>query len=286
MVGTDSPKKGFMARKQQFNTELQNAKWIKQGRGAGHGADYLPWITVRDLASRGRSHRVFGHTCQRTHHLLSDLELAVFLLLEWREATIDIREQFPLRFEETQALACEAGIKHPEVQGIDQIMSSDFLVNTNDSNYLKFALQAKYAKDLDDPRTIEKLELERRYWQSKDVPWQIVTEKDIPQVVFQNINWLYPAQRDEIEEEPLLDRVDFYQHALATNADLTIIELTRKLDKAYGMDLGESLLELRQLMAKRYFKFDIFTPFKKLQASALSLGDVPLISEVRRVSNQ
>lgn len=169
-----------MSARQRFNSELQNTKWVKQGRGAGHGADYLPWLTVRDLASRGRSHRVFGHTCQRTHHLLSDLELAVFLILEWRESTIDIREQFLLRLEETQALAVDAGIKHPQVQGIDQIMSSDFLVNTTDRKYSKFALQAKYAKDLNDPRTVEKLELERRYWQSKDVPWQIVTEKEIP----------------------------------------------------------------------------------------------------------
>lgn len=275
-----------MAGKQFFNTEVKNAKWIKEGRGAGHGADYLPWITVRDLASRGRAHRVFGHTCQRTHHLLSDLELAVFLILEWRESTTDIREQFPLRFEETQALAVDAGIKHPQVQGIDQIMSSDFLVNTADPKCSKFALQAKYAKDLNDPRTVEKLELERRCWQSKDVPWQIVTEQEIPPVVFQNINWLYPAQRDEIEDDTLLERLEFYHHAILNNGELSIIELTRKLDKAYDMELGESLLELRQLMAKRYFKFDIFTPFKKLKVSALTLGDVPLITEVRRVSNQ
>lgn len=191
------------------------------------------------MASRGRAHRVFGHTCQRTHHLLSDLELAVFLILEWRESTIDIREQFPLRFEETQALAVDAGIKHPQVQGIDQIMSSDFLVNTADPKCSKFALQAKYAKDLNDPRTVEKLELERRYWQSKDVPWQIVTEQEIPPVVFQNINWLYPAQRDEIEDDTLLERLEFYHHAILNNGELTIIELTRKLDKAYAMELGE-----------------------------------------------
>lgn len=275
-----------MSARQRFNSELQNTKWVKQGRGAGHGADYLPWLTVRDLASRGRSHRVFGHTCQRTHHLLSDLELAVFLILEWKGETTDIREQFPLRLEETQALAVDAGIKHPQVQGIDQLMSSDFLVNTTDRKYSKFALQAKYAKDLNDPRTVEKLELERRYWQSKDVPWQIVTEKEIPPVVFQNINWLYPAQRDELEDDTLLDRLEFYRHAISNNGNLTIIELTRKLDKAYDMELGESLLELRQLMAKRYFKFDIFTPFKKLKASELVSGDAVLIKEVLRVSNQ
>lgn len=275
-----------MATKQYFNTEVKNAKWIKEGRGAGHGEDYLPWLTVRDLASRGRSQRIFGHNSLRTHHLLSDLELAVFLILEWRTETSDIREQFPLRLEDTQTLAKEAGIKHPQVQGIDQIMSSDFLVNTNHPSHSKFSLQAKYAKDLQDARTVEKLELERRYWQSKSVPWQIVTEKEISPVVFHNINWLYPAQRDEVDDNVLVDRIDFYQHMMKENSGQKIIDVTRKLDMAYNMEMGESLLELRQLMAKRYFKFNIFIPFKKLKASDLMIGNVKLIQEVRNVSNQ
>lgn len=58
-------------------------KWVKEGRGSGHGSEYRPWLTVRDLPSLGRVHRIFGHKSHRTHHLLSDLELAVFLLLEW-----------------------------------------------------------------------------------------------------------------------------------------------------------------------------------------------------------
>ncbi|SFC47792.1 TnsA endonuclease C-terminal domain-containing protein [Pseudoalteromonas denitrificans] len=274
-----------MAGKKNFNSPAKNDKWIKEGRGSGHGENYLPWLTVRDLASKGRSNRVFGHTSRRTHHLLSDLELAVFLILEWRTATTDIREQFPLLLEETQALAIEAGIKHPQVQGIDQIMSSDFLVNTNEPICPKFSLQAKYAKDLQDSRTVEKLELERRYWKSKSVPWQIVTEKEIPQVVFQNIKWLYPAELDEIDDDVMTDRIDFYSYAFKADGDQSLINVTRKLDTAYNMELGESLLEVRQLMAKRYFKFDIFIPFKKLKASDLNIGDILAIREARRVSN-
>jgi hypothetical protein len=274
-----------MATKQYFNSEVKNTKWIKQGRGAGHGDSYLPWLTVRDLASKGRSHRIFGYTSFRTHHLFSDLELAVFLMLEWRSVTTDIREQFPLRLEDTQAIALEAGIKHPQMQGIDQIMSSDFLVNTNLSDHPKFSLQALYAQDLQDPRTVEKLELERRYWKSKSVPWKIVTEKDIPQIVFQNIKWLYPAQSMPLDETVLADRIDFYRHALQTKDGLSIIEMTRKLDMVYNMEMGKSLLELRQLMAQRYFKFDIFIPFRKLKSSELIMGDTALITEARGVSH-
>ena len=77
-----------MARKKYSNSAAKNERWIKEGRGAGRNQEYKPWVTVRDLPSEGRSHRVFGHKSQRTHHLFSDLELAVFLLLEWHSSVI------------------------------------------------------------------------------------------------------------------------------------------------------------------------------------------------------
>lgn len=275
-----------MAGKKYVNTELQNQKWLREGRGSGHGSDYKPWLTVRDLSSQGRSHRVFGHKSQRTHHLLSDLELAVFLLLEWSRSTVDIREQFPLRFEDTKALALESGIDHPSVRGVLQVMSSDFLVNTTDASQPKFALQAKYAEALSDTRTIEKLELERRYWLQKGVPWWLITEKDIPSVVTQNISWIYPAQRDEIEIDVLMGRAAFYQHHFQNDPDRNVIEVAKQLDTAYQQPMGQSLLEIRQLLAQRWFLFDILTPVTKLKAGDLQLENIEAMSGALRVSNQ
>lgn len=275
-----------MAKKKNLNTALQNQKLLRDGRGSGRGADYKPWLTVRDLSSQGRSHRVFGHKSQRTHHLLSDLELAVFLLLEWGRSTVDIREQFPLRLENTQALALDAGIDHPSIRGVLQVMSTDFLVNTTDISLPKFALQAKYTEALSNARTIEKLELERRYWLQKGVPWWLITEKDIPNVVTQNISWLYPAQRDEIELDVLIERAKFYQHHFQNAPRTSVIDVAKQLDAAYQQPIGQSLLEIRQLLAQRYFLFDILTPVTKLKAGDLRLGNVELISGGLRVSNQ
>ena len=67
--------------------------------------DYQPFVKVADISSLGRSHRVFGHKTKRTHHLLSDLELAVFLLFEWHSNTEDIQEQFPLDIDVTKQIA-------------------------------------------------------------------------------------------------------------------------------------------------------------------------------------
>lgn len=49
----------------------------KEKCGQGFGKDYKPFLTVRDVPSRGRVHRRPALTHNRIVHLLSDLELAV-----------------------------------------------------------------------------------------------------------------------------------------------------------------------------------------------------------------
>ncbi|MCC1496909.1 TnsA endonuclease N-terminal domain-containing protein [Alcanivorax sp. 1008] len=130
----------------ELKLDDRTLKWIRDGRGFGSGKDYVPWLTVRDVSSKGRVHRVQGHLSQRTHHLLSDLELSTFLLLEWNPRVSDIREQFPLNVDETRQIAEELGIRHPAVSGNTQVMSSDFLVDMQHSitgTVKKLAIQVK-----------------------------------------------------------------------------------------------------------------------------------------------
>lgn len=276
-----------MASKKAGFTETQFAKWIKERRGSGEHADYMPWLTVRDLPSLGRVHRVFGHKSKRTHHLLSDLELAAFLLLEWHPEVTQIREQFPLERDTTRRLAVDVGIEHPNMGGVDQYMSSDFLVDSADETEPRFVWQAKYAAALGNARTVEKLEVERRYWEEKEHPWYLVTEREIPPVVFKNIQWLYPAQRDDEEDMELaLQQIEFYAYHFEKNPNKTLIVICKELDAAYDLPLGESLYEVRRLLTKRYFTFDIFIPSTKLTAKDLQAGDLGFIREVYLVSNQ
>lgn len=276
-----------MAKKNMGFTEAQFAKWIKAGRGAGEHASYRPWLKVSDFPSLGRVHRVFGHKSQRTHHLLSDLELSVFLLLEWHREVTQIREQFPLERELTRRLASEAMMAHPGFAGIDQYLSSDFLVDSSNEQEPRFVLQAKYKDALNDARTVEKLELERRYWQEKGLPWYLVTEADIPATLSKNISWLYPSQRNEQEDSELtMQQIELYAHHFAKKPNQTVHAICKELDAAYDLPLGESLYEVRTLLAKRYFIFDLFVPVSKLKAKDVQIGDIPFIREAYLVSNQ
>ena len=265
-------------------TEKQQDNWIKEGRGQGYLKNYKPWVTVRDFGSKGRSHRVYGHTTKRTHHLLSDLELATFLLLDWNPSVIDIREQFPLPLQATTQIAEQAQITHPRVRNALQIMSSDFYIDHKNSKQPNFVLQTKYVADLEDIRTIEKLELERRYWESTKIPWYILTEKDIPATVLHNIKWLYPAMRESTI--PVYEKLDDYMQKFAQYPHLTLIELSKKVDQAYDLELGSSLSEIRELLAQRYFIFDITKDYKKLKLSEITLGDIEVWEDIRHVSNQ
>ncbi|MBL4571500.1 MAG: heteromeric transposase endonuclease subunit TnsA [Gammaproteobacteria bacterium] len=274
-----------MGKKNYWNSEVKNTRWIKEGRGLGAGKDYKPWLTVRDVPSDGRSHRIFGHLTQRTHHLLSDIELASFLLLQWRQTTTDIREQFPLDLALTKVISTECGIQHPAQNGILQYMSSDFLVSTNESALSSFAIQAKSQTDLLKPRTIEKLEIERRFWKEKGIPWFLITEQAIPKVAFTNIEWLYNLQHRAVNHEEEMVYFEFFNKQVSDHSNLTIIELSKHLDSAYDLELGESLFQLRLLLARRYFHFNILIPFTRLRCSDLFSESYNTVDEVFNVSD-
>ena len=138
-------------------------RWIKEGRGLGTGKDYIPWVTIHDLASRGISSRVPGLTTGRMHQLLSGLETAMFYILDASDLALDIREQFPLLpLEETLRIADEMGIRHPrdQVSKYPYVFTSDFVVTTPAG--LK-VLSVKPSSELEKLRVREKLAVEHRF---------------------------------------------------------------------------------------------------------------------------
>lgn len=274
-----------MGKKQYWNSEAKNKRWIKEGRGQGTGSSYKPWITVRDVPSEGRSHRVFGHLSQRTHHLLSDLELATFLLLQWRTTTTDIREQFPLDRAVTKEISERLGIEHPSHHGVDQYMSSDFVVDSSEKDKPRFAIQVKTAKAYSDPRTIEKLQVERLYWREKGVSLFWVTENQIPPIVFENINVFYNHIDDDADQDELLVQFEVFDKHIRANENLRIKDLCMKLDTSYDHEPGEALYQVKRLLAQRYFHFDITKPFTELRCSDITAETFDALQEGWRVSS-
>lgn len=158
----------------------------------------MPWLRVQDVPSIGRSHKIQGVTVERIHHLLSDLERSYFLVCEFSEDVVDIREQYPLLpTERAQAIANSIGVRYPRYPKttLPYVMTTDFLLTVRElnGNFKSVARTVKYRSDLVGKgckRTLEKLEVERRFWQSQGVDWNIVTEEFFTPDLIKNLGML------------------------------------------------------------------------------------------------
>jgi hypothetical protein len=194
-------------RARQFKTQADLDRHVAKGYGAGEGDNYLPWLRIQDVSSRGRSRKVQGTKVNRTHHLLSDFEFWYLLLLEFSEQVVDIREQFPLfPTPEAQQIAASLGIIYPRYPStaVPFVMTTDFVVTLVDAagnrttapRTLKYEDEFAGTKELQ--RRLEKFELEKAIWASKgESDWKIVTPGMIGPVAVSNLQWLRKGARPE-----------------------------------------------------------------------------------------
>jgi len=237
-------------------------RYVRNGRGCGSGAEYTPWIRIQDFASRGVVSRVKGRTTGRIHHLMSNNELAYFYILDWSDSVTDIREQYPLSDLDCAVhSATRAGIRYPtdNVSGFPYVMTCDFMITSTTG--MK-ARTIKMTAELENARTLEKLEIERRYWAVQGVDWRIVTEHEISRQKAKNIEWIYTVEgftvagRNEYETEHyrcvLLN--------LLTTDDRSIIEAATIVESEFMLPIGTGLQLFKQLVLDRKLTIDLSQP--------------------------
>ena len=261
-----------MAKRRYKVTEARMAKLQKQGRGTGHGRDYKPWIRIQDLSSRGRVHRIVGEKTGRIHHLLSDHELDVFLMLDWSQRVRDIREQFPLPRAQTIIIAETMGVAHPRADGVDVVMTTDFLVDL--SSGTRVAVSFKEAQEVEKRRVREKLEIERRFWTAKGVEYVVMTENDIvgvagghPEVVvfrrhnlLQIAEWRCVADMDMPYPRYWADKAEELMLAFVVTDQLILGDFLRRLEQVSGWSPGDAICALKHLLAMRVLSIDLNRP--------------------------
>jgi hypothetical protein len=230
-------------------------RYIAEGRGYGDGKEYKPWIRIQDFASKGVVSRIHSQKTKRVHHLLSNNELHYFFLLEWSEKITDIREQFPLSdMEAAMWIAASAGIVYPtdRISGFSYVMTCDFMLTTE--NGLK-ARTIKQVSELSNPRVIQKLEIERRYWAGKGIDWKLVTDKEIDVPKARAIQWARQGSNNICTDPVLLNEA--VKRFEITNSPLTTAS---SIDRDFFLPAGTGLTILRQLIQTRQIRTnDSFT---------------------------
>ena len=250
-----------MARYADQSSKTVIKEWRKQGRGLGQGAQYKPWINPRDVSSRGYSTRAPGQTTGRVHSLLSSHERHFLYLMDWSERTKDIREQFPLDLEKTLEIAQCLRVGHPTNKRSGQpfVMTTDFRVTLLNDRDEAFAIKPK--KDLS-TRTMEKLAIEEMYWQVQNISWKVVTEDKIPVAFARNVDWICDVGdfEDYNLGPELTAKIACFLWEDVAAGSVPLCRLTDQVDRANGYEAGTSLLVVRQMLARRLWRVDMFKP--------------------------
>ncbi len=240
--------------------EAKISRYRRMGRGRGEGTRYAPWLTVADVSSSGRSHRVSCDKTGRQVHLLSDTEYFAYLEQWWDDEVVDIREQYPLSRADTLHIARLRRVRHP-VDGrtaTPLVQTTDLLCTLRDGDGLRLlAIAAKTAADLEDPkrrrRTLEKLDIERTYWTARGVEWRLVTDVDVKTRRNANLSWLHERRLDV--SPSLRGRLTWCETALARMVDSrprALVRLTcSAFDEEHGLDEGTALQVLRGMLRRK-----------------------------------
>lgn len=255
-------------------------KLLKEGRGTGVGVEYKPWIKIQDVPSLGRSTRLKGIKTGRQHEFLSDMEKNYFYILEYSDSVTDIREQYPLlSIEETLTIADELGIQHPKnpKTGEDIVMTTDFLITKEvEGKTINVARTVKAKDMLMNKRVIEKFELERVYWERREIDWGIVTEEEIDKVLAKNISFFHSYYNlEELDSFADIDEAEFEDLVLEyvrriVDAQASVREVASLFDKDMNLQKGTGIAIFKHLLAKKIIFTDLLEPIninKRLEVS-------------------
>lgn len=214
---------------------------------------------------------------------MSNLETSFFFVLDWSQSVLDIREQFPLLpLEETQEIAEQCGFVHPTDPKTQHpgVMTTDFLITLKQSDReTEHAHAIKPAADLQSQRILEKLEIERRYWERRNIDWGIVTDQEIPKALVENLKWLRSCYQLE-DLVPLsqtdITRIESVLTPQVIQGKTPLAKITNACDDQLGLSPGTSLSVVRYLIANRQWQVDMsqrIQPSKKLNLLSITLAE-------------
>ncbi|ETT61201.1 MULTISPECIES: heteromeric transposase endonuclease subunit TnsA [Paenibacillus] len=238
---------------------------LKDGRGQGRGADYIPFIQANDnkVASEGWLTRTPGWHSNRIHHTLSKYEYQYLLVQDWTDQVIDIREQYPLPIEETQRIAKKLNIIHANLKGQDVVQTSDFMLTVpNGENGVKDVARTFKPTNKLTKRTLELFEIERRYYKEIGLQWKVVFDVGRPINFIKNIDWLHDAKRPDVRpglDNEMVNMIaePLFELLIKNDQRLSISKSCLKCDQNIGLEPGTSMFMVKHMLANKRWITDM-----------------------------
>lgn len=254
-----------MAKRNTNWTKQKLNRYLSEGRGMGELNEYKPWLTIQDFPSNGRASRIFSNnTTKRVHQLFSDIETYCFYIWDWDKNVIDIREHYPLLdLEETIDVEdINLDLFKDRFTGEPYILTTTFLLTVEKDNRDKIyvARSVKSKSNLNKSTSIEKLEIERRYWSSKGIEWGIITEDNVLKQKGKNIEWIYGAlsqYKDYGIDKKNMIRLCAEFLDYAEISDLPIRTVAKDFEIKNGLKQGTGMFIFKYLIAIRLININM-----------------------------
>ena len=250
-----------MGRRSKNITRASVAHKELTARTCGSKDLYVPGIKTTEIPSKGNTYRVPGVTTGRVHHLLSSLEYAYFLKLDFDDLVSDIMEQYLLPIKETTLIAARAHIDPPRsYNNVILHTSTDFLFCRDGVWY---ARAVKPSSALSSRRTREKLEIEHLYWKEQNVDWKVITEEDLDVRYTRGIEFI----RSGVPLPELIPNPEQFQEACAAflecykNPRIHFSTLTEYFTRYYGLPAGGGLQIFKHLIISGHICIDLGSPY-------------------------
>lgn len=217
-------------------------------------------LKVTTFSSKGRATRIYGYKTKRIHHLQSDNQLRVFLLLEWNGRVKDIKENIELK-------DLEATIDNLQDLRIDKFCDTEtgkrhelhtnfFITIKTKRGEENIALSVKSLSELERKIVIEKMEIERRYWKAKNIRFYVISEKEVDKQLVDNIKWV----REAIVDKTLADKREISEklyYFLQENREERLNEALREFDEQQELKEGTALFMFRYLIGVKEIEIDM-----------------------------
>lgn len=218
-------------------------------------------LKVTTFSSKGRATRIYSYKTNRIHHLQSDNQLRIFLLLEWSDKVKVIQENVELE-------DLEATIYNVENLRLDRFrdketnklykLHTNFLIEILSENQKEriIAISIKSLSELERKTAIEKMEIERRYWKAKQISFYVITEKDIDKQVVENIKWVRETLLSKVieDKEELKEKLYYF---LQDNKRKRLMTVLNTFDEEENLKNGTALFILRYLIAIKGIEIDM-----------------------------
>jgi hypothetical protein len=240
------------------------------------------------MPSNGTSCIIKGNPFNRDRHFPSQNEARYYFATSWSDRLLDFMEQFPLLpIDDTLEIAEALGFKHPaDNKRRPLVMTTDaFLtIGGTGEDPCRVVRTVKEIKDLCDPRTLEKLEIERQYFHFHGIDdWGIVTDLELKQFEREitEIKSLNEVRNPNCLAPLKLDRIRTIATALSTRVKaagyVRLPTLCAETVQRFSVEAGTSLAVARFLIANKAWLTDLCLLSDLTQAIAFQVKNLDFL---------